>query len=105
VLPGWRAVYDKPSIDGSAKLNIRAHATASIQGVVYEVRDDDRERLDAAEPGYIPLDLSVGLVYAYDGEATTVLPAVWYVAIVEAGAHAHGLAPPEVPVGHCDSST
>jgi hypothetical protein len=33
-LPGWRAVYDKASVDGSAKLNIRAHATGTVQRVV-----------------------------------------------------------------------
>ena len=105
VLPGWRAVYDKPSVDGSAKLNIRTHTTDSVQGVIYEIGDRERELLDSAEPEYSPLDTPVGLVYAYGGEAATVLPADWYVAIVEAGAHAHGLSPPGAPGTRRDSRT
>lgn len=103
VLPGWRAVYDKPSVDGSAKLNIRAHASGSVEGVIYEISDREREQLDGAEPRYAALDTPVGLVYAYDGEAATVLPADWYVAIVQAGAHAHGLTPPDAPGARPDS--
>ena len=102
-LPGWRAVYDKPSVDGSAKLNIRAHATSTVQGVVYEIDGRERELLDAAEPGYTPIDTPVGLAYAYDGEAATVLPADWYVAIIEAGAQAHGLTAPEASGTRRDS--
>lgn len=97
VLSGWLVVYDKPSVDGTAKLNIRSQSTGAVPGVVYEISDRERELLDRAEPGYAPLDTPVGLVYAYDGEAATVLPADWYVAIVGAGAHAHGLAPPDTP--------
>ena len=93
-LRDWQAVYDKPSTDGSAKLNIRPLAGAEVWGVVYEVDAADRAALDAAEPRYTPIDTPLGLTYAYEGEPTTVPPADWYVALVDAGARAHGLEAP-----------
>ncbi len=103
VLAGWRAVYDKPSNDGSAKLNIRPDAAAKVEGVVYEISEHERADLDAFEGGYTPIETVVGLTYVYSGEAATVLPEDWYVAMVEDGAHAHGVTPPEAPDARCDS--
>ena len=97
VLAGWRAVYDKPSNDGSAKLNIRPDAAGQVEGVVYEISDRERAGLDAIEGGYTPMETVVGLAYVYSGEAATVLPRDWYVAMVEDGALAHGVTPPEPP--------
>jgi gamma-glutamylcyclotransferase len=94
-LHGWRAVYDKPSRDGSAKLNIRPDAAASVQGVVYVVADHERTRLDAAEPGYAAIETPVGLTFVYEGAPVTVPPYDWYVELVEAGAREHGLTPPK----------
>ena len=91
VLRGWAAVYDKPSTDGSAKRNIRPSAGGEVRGVVYEIEGYDRPALDAAEPGYAPIDTPLGLTYAYEGKPTAALPADWYLAVVEAGARAHGL--------------
>ena len=36
-LDGWRAVYDKPSVDGSSKLNVRPAKRERVHGVVYEI--------------------------------------------------------------------
>ena len=91
---GGQAVYDKPGVDGSAKLNIRSTASASVTGVIYEIEDKERARLDAAEPAYTPIEMPLGLTYAYEGEPATTPPAVWYVDIVEAGARSHGLEAP-----------
>lgn len=97
VLLGWAARYDKPSTDGSAKLNIRPSATSSVSGVVYEIDTTERARLDAAEPAYTAIETAVGLTFAYLGTPTTAAAYDWYVAIVEAGAIAHGLPPPPAP--------
>jgi cation transport regulator ChaC len=96
-LLGWQAVYDKPSADGSAKLNIRPHPDRSVAGVIYEIDLGERHLLDRAEPRYRPIATPVGLTYAYDGKATLELPFGWYVDLVEAGARAHGLEPPMPP--------
>ena len=94
-LEGWTVVCDKPSFDGSAKLNIRADPSGAAHGVVYEIEDDDRPALDLSEPGYIPifveLDGCPTLTYAYDGDAQTGPPYDWYVATANLGAASHGL--------------
>ena len=97
LLEGWRQVYDKPSVDGSAKLNIRADPDGRVLGAVYEIAAAERERLDAAEPDYTPLMMAVGLTYAYTGEPTSAPPLRWYVDLVENGARSHGLEPPPTP--------
>ncbi len=91
VLHGWQPVYDKPSTDGTAKLNIRPLAGGETPGVIYEIADHERAALDAAEPRYSPIDTPHGLAYRYAGEPAGVPPADWYVALVEAGARAHGI--------------
>lgn len=95
MLKGWVPVYDKPSVDGSAKLNIRADGDGVTEGVIYELDDPDRPLLDAAEPGYDPIETEVGLSYAYRGEPATILPHDWYVATVAQGAASHGIQTPE----------
>jgi hypothetical protein len=98
-LVGWRTAYDKPSLDGSAKLNIRRDPAGTVSGVVYEIAATDRGHLDAAEAGYRAIDTAVGLAYAYLGQPATVPPFGWYVDLVEAGARVHGLTPPPAPLG------
>ncbi len=93
ILAGWVAHYDKPSHDGSAKLNIRRAPGGSVRGVVYEIADAERASLDAVEPGYTAIETPVGLAYAYEGEASEMPPHDWYVAIVEAGSRSHGFTP------------
>lgn len=94
-LDGWTVVCDKPSLDGSAKLNIRADPAGVTHGVVYEIEDDDRPALDTSEPGYDPifveLDGCPTLTYAYDGDPQTGSPYDWYVATARLGAASHGL--------------
>lgn len=97
-LEGWSAVYDKPSEDGSAKLNIRLDPDGSVEGVVYEIDDGERQALDAAEPGYAPIEVDVAcgsaLTYSFGGDAHDTGPYDWYVATVALGAASHGIAEP-----------
>ena len=96
-LDGWATVYDKPSTDGSAKLNIRPEPGGTVTGVVFDIDDDDRPALDAAEPSYTPIDAGeLGLTYVYDGRPSEARPYDWYVALVKAGAESHGLEGPTV---------
>jgi gamma-glutamylcyclotransferase len=116
-LPEWRLVCDKPSTDGSSKLNIRPDPTTSVQGVVYEIEDADREALDDAEPLYEAIEVTVSgsraVTYAYRGEPHGEPPYDWYMETVVAGAEHHGLDVPRIgavpdplaagikPVGAC----
>ena len=94
---GWRAVYDKPSVDGSAKLNIRPAEGSVVEGVLFDIDDSDRAALDRAEPRYDPIGIEVAggeaLTYTWTGEAFTEPPYDWYVSMVEAGAKSHGVKP------------
>jgi predicted N-acetyltransferase YhbS len=94
-LEGWRLLYDKPSTDGSAKLNIRPDPDGTVEGVVYRVDDGDRARLDEAEPRYTPKCVEVAgeptLTYCYEGEAASAPPYDWYVAMARLGAASHGV--------------
>lgn len=104
VLRGWHAIYDKPSRDGSAKLNIRPSADGATPGVLYRMDDRESERLDEAEPGYhrVPVEVSEtqAVTYTYDGAPAGVEPYGWYQAMAMIGASEHGL--PDV---HLDSTT
>lgn len=95
VLKDWSVTYDKPSRDGSAKLNIRPQPGARVHGVVYEVEDGERQYLDEAEPLYTPVDVEVDgerlLSYSYEGEPYHALPYDWYVETSVLGAASHGL--------------
>lgn len=70
-LRGWAAVYDKPSTDGSAKLNLRSSETGATPGVVYRIDDDEAPALARAEPGYVSTTLEVDgrevVSYIYPG--------------------------------------
>ncbi|HEU4894958.1 MAG TPA: GNAT family N-acetyltransferase [Acidimicrobiia bacterium] len=94
-LDGWRLACDKPSDDGSTKLNIRPDAGASVQGLVYRIEDGERQALDAAEPLYTPLIVEVGgrraLTYTYEGEPGDGSPYDWYASTCELGAASHGI--------------
>ncbi len=94
-LEGWRVAYDKPSDDGSAKLNIRPDPAAATPGVIYDVADDERHALDSAEPGYTPLVVTVDgeavLTYSFEGGPHPGPPYDWYVAMAVLGASSHGL--------------
>lgn len=94
-MTGWRVVWDKPSTDGSAKLNIRPDPAGTVSGVVYRIEDGERQALDASEPRYTPLVQDIGgaptLTFAYQGEPAGMAPYDWYVAVVLLGAASHGL--------------
>lgn len=95
VLDAWEIVYDKPSTDGSSKLNIRPAPAGAVNGVIYEISDEERPALDAAEPLYAPIEVRVDdedvLTYTYEGEPSGRRPYDWYVAMVLVGAASHGL--------------
>lgn len=95
-LEGWSVVYDKPSVDGSAKLNIRSDPAGLVHGVVYQIDDGERHALDVSEPEYTPIFVEVGgsptLTYTYGGDPHTKPPYDWYVAMACLGATSHGLA-------------
>lgn len=97
-LENWSVVYDKPSTDGSTWLNIRRDLGSSVTGVLFEVADEDRDALDAAESGSSAMTLDIGgadtLTYSYRGEPSMGPPYDWYQAIVDSGAAAFGVDPP-----------
>jgi GNAT superfamily N-acetyltransferase len=101
-LEGWRAVYDKPGADGSAKLNIRPDAGQVTHGVVYEIDDSDRAALDRAEPRYDVIETPHGLTYTFRGEPSETAPSDWYVATVELGAAENVVSPPPTPAAAPD---
>lgn len=96
VIEGWRLAYDKPSLDGSAKLNIRPDPAGVVAGVVYRIDDRERTALDRAEPRYTPVLVDVAgeaaLTYTYEEERANTAPYDWYVAVATLGAATHGLA-------------
>lgn len=94
-LAGWAPVYDKPSRDGSSKLNI-TESDSGVHGVIYEIADDERPALDAAEPGYEPIRVRLesdveALTYRWAKRGSDVRPYDWYVSTVLAGANRHEL--------------
>lgn len=94
-LDGWTVVCDKPSLDGSAKLNIRADPSGEALGIVYEIDDDDRRSLDEFELGYTPIVVEVDgnptLTYTYEGDPHPGAPYDWYMATAVLGAASHGI--------------
>lgn len=95
VLLGWKLVCDKPSSDGSAKLNIRPETSGTVHGALYEIADHDRDALNLAEPRYTPIVVHVDgrkvLTYTYEGDPHPGRPHDWYVELTVDGAHRHGL--------------
>ena len=94
-LEGWKVVYDKPSVDGSAKLNIRRADGERVHGLVYEIDDADSAALDLAEHRYrsIQVETSRGecRTYTYTDEPHRALPFDWYVATAVRGRVEYGL--------------
>lgn len=95
VLNGWRLVCDKPSVDGSAKFNIRPDGSGVVHGALYEISDGERDALDSAEPRYIAVAIDVGgrraMTYRYRGDTSSDPPHDWYVDLALDGAREHGL--------------
>lgn len=95
VLVDWELICDKPSTDGSLKLNIRPHPGFEVNGVVYEIDDPERSSLDEAEPGYsavhVELERGWTLTYTYEGDPGEGDVYEWYAAVVTKGMRSHGL--------------
>ena len=99
-LSGWTVMYDKPGLDGTAKMNLRASPGSVVLGVVYEIEDRERGMLEESEPGYTPFETEVvldtgetvnALSFTFEPDGIDTLPSDWYVATVLAGARHHGL--------------
>jgi hypothetical protein len=106
-LPGFRLVFNKPSLDGSGKANLVAALDAITWGVLWWLGRERWTALDAFEPGYrraaMPVQSrSMGRVeaevYLYDAphdvrhEAPGGLaPFDWYVDHLIDGAREHAL--------------
>lgn len=99
-LVGWAPVYDKPSRDGSSKLNIRRESGSAVLGVVYEISSDEMPALDEAEHLYDPFDVTVATdsgdelavrTYQWTGALSDARPYDWYLSMAQAGAAHHGL--------------
>jgi GNAT superfamily N-acetyltransferase len=101
-LEGWRLVCDKPSIDGSLKLNIRPDPASTVDGVVYRIEDGERQALDAAKPRYTPIVVELGgrttLTYTFEENPADGAPYDWYAAMCDLGAASHGISTDRVPV-------
>jgi predicted N-acetyltransferase YhbS len=102
-LNGWRLDCDKPSLDGSTKLNIRPDSDSSVEGLLYRIEDGERQALDEAEPLYTSLvvDTSGGeaLTYTYEGEPASSAPYDWYAAVCALGAASHGIEAGDIQTG------
>lgn len=93
-LSGWQLVCDKPSLDGSAKFNIRPRKGGTVHGVVYEIDESEQGDLDDAEPLYTRHHVDVdgpAITYAYEDEPSARRPYDWYLAMARAGAETHQL--------------
>ena len=94
-LEGWRVVYDKPSVDGSSKLNLRRADGERVHGLVYLIDDSEGQALDLAEQRYesIQVETSRGecRAYAYVDEPHRALPWDWYVSAAVRGRIEYGL--------------
>jgi gamma-glutamylcyclotransferase len=103
-LPGHRLVFNKVSRDdGSGKGNIVATGDTAdkVWGVVFEIADSDRAKLDGSEGGYERVEVEIRSaagaqrVVTYIAKAgrtdDTLQPYTWYKEFVFRGAAEHGL--------------
>jgi hypothetical protein len=95
--------FDKESVDGSGKATIQSRAGAIVQGVIFEIPQDQLSALDVAEGvgnGYVRAEnfsvetqsgaLNV-LTYIADKVSPGLQPYDWYLQLVVAGAEQAGL--------------
>ena len=98
-LKGWRLVFNKKSEDGSAKADIEDSPGDSVIGVIYEIDENEKTRLDGKEDKYEPISVTVTLedcstekVLTYKSDHKTgELPYEWYLKLIIGGAKTHGL--------------
>ena len=98
-LEGWRLVFNKESEDGSGKANIEESRDDSVHGVIYEVDEAEKNRLNKKEVRYDPIPVSVKLEDGSTEKALTYKsdyktgepPYEWYLKLIIGGAKTHGL--------------
>lgn len=99
-LEDWRLVFNKRSVDGSAKANLVESPGDTTWGVLYEIEAQDLERLDKVEGGYRRISVwarepdgeMVEAVTYVSAELTDEQTAYdWYKDTVIAGAREHNL--------------
>jgi gamma-glutamylcyclotransferase (GGCT)/AIG2-like uncharacterized protein YtfP len=107
VLGGWRVEFHKRSIfDGSAKCTLVTATSDLVHVAVYEIADEQRSLLDAAEGlgrGYVLERIQLaahGACWTYVADPAYVEPALkpyrWYRDLVVAGCEFHGFPRPYV---------
>ncbi|MDH3519493.1 MAG: gamma-glutamylcyclotransferase [Myxococcales bacterium] len=99
LLRGMRLQLDKRGGDGSGKANLRSDASGHVWGVVYTLARAHWAALDACEPGYTRIRVSVECAGAVL-DAETYISALrtpepfalpWYKRLIIDGARAQGL--------------
>ena len=98
-LPGYRFLYNKKSIDGSAKANIEKDNASVVQGVCFLLDQESFKRLKGFEKGYTVLPVLVIDRNNNPIDAETFIsknvcdqePKSDYVEIIMKGAREHGL--------------
>ncbi len=100
VLHGYGFRCNKIGRDGTAKANVAREADALVWGVVYEITQNDLERLDHFEGGYARREVGVELsdgatatceVYVSEKISEDLLPSRTYRDRMVRGAHRHAL--------------
>jgi hypothetical protein len=98
-LDGFRLCLDKCGRDGSGKANLREDANDVVWGVLYRFDPREWSRLDACEPGYERIAVSVvlggaavdALTYRSLDLTQDPVPFAWYKRLLVEGARAHAL--------------
>lgn len=98
-LDGFRLCLDKCGRDGSGKANLREDAAEVVWGVLYRFDLREWPRLDAFEPGYERIAVSVAVggtsvdAFTYRSLDLTQdpVPFAWYKRLLVEGARAHAL--------------
>lgn len=105
---GWKLLFGKRSVDGSAKCTLSGSAVGRVHGVLFEIEPRHKPALDKAEgPGYSELEVSAArngsvlrpfsYVVKEEWFEDALRPYTWYLDLVVEGAREHGL--PEEYVG------
>ena len=71
ILNDYRFLYNKKSIDGTSKANITLSEGSEIQGICYEIDDDDLGILDQCEKGYNRIKENIVILPNIDATAIT----------------------------------
>jgi gamma-glutamylcyclotransferase len=102
---GYLFRFNKQSDDGSGKGNLVSTGSQAdvVWGVVFEIADAERERLDQSEGGYVPITMGIDTsngplsVVTYIAKPNRVKnalsPYTWYKEFVVRGAEDHELPP------------